>query len=461
MTTAQQAFTIPGFAGTIIRPGDPGYDPARAIWNAMHDRRPALIALCTSAQDVAAAVRYGQEEGLRIAVRCGGHSVAGHSVCDGGLVIDLRAMNAVSVDPATRRAIVGGGVLLRELDQATQAHGLVVPSGAISHTGLGGLALGGGMGRLMRRFGLTIDNLLSAEVVTADGRILRASPDEHPDLFWAIRGGSGNFGVVTEFEFTLHELSEILILAMFHPMADVSSVLTRADEEMADNARDELIWFGFGGKAPPLPWIPQDLFGVHGMLSLIEWSGDKAEGQVLLGRFAEELSPSAMFTAPMPFLALQTMFDEMFGPGAHTYIKAGFATELTSALQEAITERIACTGSPLTQVELLPMGGAIARVGADATAFPHRDARWLFNIRATWEPGSGADDAEIAWVRDAFAAFEPHMTGGAYVNFMAADDSGFGTGRHTGTLRRLEAVKAAYDPDNVFRCNQNLAAAAR
>jgi FAD/FMN-containing dehydrogenase len=455
MTAAQEVLTIPGFTGTVIRPGDSSYDTARAIWNAMHDRRPELIALATSPQDVAAAVRYGRDRGLPIAVRCGGHSMPGHSVVDDGIVIDLRAINAVDVDPVARRVTVGGGALLGELDQATQAHGLVVPSGSVSHTGLGGLVLGGGIGRLMRRFGLTIDSLLSAEVVTADGRILRASPGEHPDLFWGIRGGGGNFGVVTEFEFTLHQLSEMLILGMFHPVADAPAVFARADELMAAGAPDELIWNILGGKAPPLPWITPNLFGLPGVLSLVEWSGDRAEGQARLGALAEELAPAAAFSAPMPHLVMQTLVDDMFGPGLRTYIKAGFAAELPGSLIGALAEQIGRIGSPFSQVEVLGMGGAIARVDPDATAFPHRDARWLFNIHATWDAAS-ADDAEIAWARGAFAVFEPYLTGGTYLNMMSADEKGIGTGPHARTLRRLQAVKAVYDPDNVFRLNQNI-----
>jgi FAD/FMN-containing dehydrogenase len=251
---------------------DPGYDRARAIWNAMHDRRPVLIARCTSPHDVAAAIRYGRDHTLPIAVRGGGHSLPGHSVCDGGIVIDLRPMNAVRVDPVRRRARVGGGALLSEVDHATQEHKLVVPAGTVSHTGIGGLALGGGVGRLMRHVGLTIDNLLAAEVVTADSHILRASATYYPDLFWAIRGGGGNFGVVTEFELALHQLSELLILAMVHPLSAARSVLECARETMRSDPPNELYWTSFLRKAPPLPWVPPDLVGEPGIISLIERS---------------------------------------------------------------------------------------------------------------------------------------------------------------------------------------------
>ena len=255
---------IPGFAGQLIGPDHDEYDELRAVWNAMHDRRPALIARCATAGDVAAAIGYARAEGLVIAVRGGGHSLPGFSTCDGGLVIDLRPMNQVSVDPVTRRATVGGGALLRDLDQATQRHGLVVPAGVISHTGVAGLTLGGGVGLLMRRFGLTIDSLRAAEVVTADGRILRAAADQHPDLFWAIRGGGGNFGVVTEFEFALHELSQLTVLRMYHEMAGAHRVLGRAQQVIAGGAPDELLWTSFARKAAPLPWMPASMVGRPG-----------------------------------------------------------------------------------------------------------------------------------------------------------------------------------------------------
>jgi FAD/FMN-containing dehydrogenase len=244
--------TIPGFGGTLLRPDENGYDAARAVWNAMHDRRPALIARPRTPQEVAAAIAYARAENLLLAVRAGGHSMPGHSTCDDGLVIDLRALDRVTVDPVHKRATVGGGALLGDLDRATQQHGLVVPAGVVSHTGVAGLTLGGGVGRLMRRFGLTIDSLLSAEVVTADGKILRASPEVYPELFWALRGGGGNFGVVTEFEFALHELSELLILATFHPLDEARKVIERGRREMADpGARDELLWTSFlMGTAP-------------------------------------------------------------------------------------------------------------------------------------------------------------------------------------------------------------------
>ena len=447
---------IPGFGGQVVDREHPEYEGARQVWNAMHDRRPELIARCATSDDVAAALAFGRQNGLPIAVRCGGHSMPGHSTCDDGLLIDLRALNAIVVDPVARRATVGGGALLGEVDKATQAHGLVVPAGVVSHTGAGGLTLGGGVGRLMRRFGLTIDSLLSAEVVTVDGRTLRASEREHPDLFWGLRGGGGNFGVVTEFEFALHELSELLVLAMFHPVDDVHAVLRRGRDEMAaPNAPDELLWTSFLRKAPPMPWVPPELVGRPGIVSLVEWSGDLAAGREVLEPIQRELAPAAGSLEPVAFLAIQTMTDEIFAHGKRTYIKAGFAPALSGGL---IDELARCGGevdSELSQIEVLAMGGAIARVAPDATAFPHRDAAWLINVPAMWEdPRDG--EAEIAWARRSFARLQPHLAEGRYVNFMDGDEEPAASGAYGVTLARLRDVKRAYDPNNVLRLNQNI-----
>ena len=287
--------------------------------------------------DVAAAIGFARAEGLPIAVRGGGHSMPGHSTCDGGLVIDLRELSRITVDPVTRRATVGGGALLGDVDRATQRHGLVVPAGVVSHTGVGGLTLGGGVGRLMRRFGLTVDSLLSAEVVTADGRTLRASADQHPDLFWALRGGGGNFGVVTEFEFALHELSELVILASFHPLDQARRVIGPGRREMADPAaRDELLWTSFLRRASEVPWMPPGLVGRHGIMSLVEWSGDAGEGRAVLAKIRDELQPAASDLSVVPFLVMQTITDDLFGHGLRTYIKAGFAADLTDGLIDAL-----------------------------------------------------------------------------------------------------------------------------
>jgi FAD/FMN-containing dehydrogenase len=451
----QASLTVPGFGGRLVGRDHAGYDAARTVWNAMHDRRPELVAYCAGPADVVAAIAYARGRGLPIAVRSGGHSMPGHSVCDDGIVIDLRDIRQITVDPAARRATVGGGALLGEVDRATQAHGLVVPAGVVSHTGAGGLTLGGGVGRLMRRFGLTVDSLLAAEVVTADGEVLRASPTEHPDLFWGLRGGGGNFGVVTEFEFALHELSELVILGMFQPLGSVRAVLEAGRAAMGPGAPDELLWTSFLRKAPPLPWMPAELVGTPGIMSLVEWSGDAREGRARLGEIERSLAPAAASLERVPFLEIQTLTDEIFGPGKRTYIKAGFARSLTDELIETLSTCGAEVGSPLSQIEVLAMGGAIARVDPAATAFAQRDAGWLLNIPAMWEDPADTE-REVAWARRSFAALEPHLMEGRYVNFMDGDEDPAGSGAYAGTFERLRAVKRAYDPENVFRLNQNI-----
>ena len=448
--------TIPGFGGTLLRPDENGYDAARAVWNAMHDRRPALIARPRTPQEVADAIAYARAENLLIAVRAGGHSMPGHSTCDDGLVIDLRALDRVTADPVRKRATVGGGALLGDLDRATQQHGLVVPAGVVSHTGVAGLTLGGGVGRLMRRFGLTIDSLLSAEVVTADGKILRASPDQYPELFWALRGGGGNFGVVTEFEFALHELSELLILATFHPLDETRKVIERGRREMADPAaRDELLWTSFLRRANDVPWIPPELVGRHGIMSLVEWSGHPEDGRAKLTEIRDDLAPAASDLSVVPFLFMQTVTDDLFAHGLRTYIKAGFAAGLPDALIDVLLDRAALLESPISQVELLALGGAISQVSPEATAFPFRNARWLINIPATWRDAAD-DQREIGWARATYAAIRPHLSEGSYVNFMGDDEDDTAAAAYGRTIERLQQVKAIYDPENTFRLNQNI-----
>ncbi|MEU4237327.1 FAD-binding oxidoreductase [Actinoplanes sp. NPDC026619] len=440
----------------LVRPNDPGYDADRRVWNAMHDRRPALIAHCDSVADVVAAVRLAQDQNLEIAVRGGGHSMPGFSTVDDGIVIALDGLRAITVDPARRVLVAEGGALLGDVDRAAQEHGMVVPAGVISHTGVAGLTLGGGVGRLMRRFGLTIDSLLAAEVVTAAGDVVTATETENPDLFWALRGGGGNFGVVTKFTYRTHELTTIPVLACFHSLDDAPRVLARAQETIADPATPrELLWTSFFRKGHPLPWMPPALVGTPGLMTVIEWSGDVDEGMKLLGEMRDELAPIAATVDPVPFLTLQTAGDEMFRHGLHTYVKAGFTAALTPALVAELIERGRLIGSEISQIELLAQGGAIADVATDATAYPHRTADWLVNIPASWvDPADG--DSELAWVRASYAAVRPHLDGTSYSNFMDADEASDEQTAYGSTLRRLQRVKAQWDPANVFHLNQNV-----
>jgi hypothetical protein len=413
------------------------------------------VVRCLGAADVAHAVTFAREEKLLVAVRAGGHNIAGHAVCDGGLLIDLSLMKSVNVDSASETARVEPGATLADFDKEAQAFGLATPLGINSTTGVAGLTLGGGFGWTTRKFGLTIDNLISADVVTADGRLVRASAKEHPDLFWALRGGGGNFGVVTAFEFALHELSELTILASYHHMDDARRVLSMAQQVMSDGAPDELLWTSFVRKAPPLPWMPTGIVGRPGLMSVIEWSGDPETGRKLLGEFRGELRPIAGDLGGVPFGQIQTEGDEFFGPGLLSYVKATFADELTAELIDVLADRGRRLGSEVSQIEVLSMGGAIRRVAPDATAFPHRNASWLINVPASWR--SAADtDREISWVRGTFAALQPVCSGGAYVNFMDADERASGQVAYGATLRRLQAVKAVYDAGNIFRLNQNI-----
>ena len=446
---------IDGFDGDVVASGDARYDEAREVWNAMHDKHPALIAFCESTADAAAAVRFAVAEGLAIAVRSGGHSLPGHSTVEGGIVIDLRGLNAIEVDPEARRARVGGGALLGELDIATQAHGLVVPAGVVSHTGVAGLTLGGGVGRQMRRLGMTIDSLLGAELVTATGEVVRASADENPDLFWALRGGGGNFGIVTEFEFEAHEMGDLMILATFNPMDEAPRVLALA-EEVAATAPDELLWTSFLRRAQPQVWLPDEWVGTLGVVSLIEWSGaDLEEGRRVLAEIAERVAAPVSSIEQVPFLMIQTAGDELFGHGKRSYVKAGYLDALSPQAIETLIEVASDVTSEFSQVEVLGVGGAIARVDADATAFPHRDAAWLVNIPASWVDAS-EDEREMEWARRVYRSIEPLMTGGAYANFMGDDEDDGAATAYGDTLDRLRRVKAEWDPDNVFRLNQNI-----
>jgi FAD/FMN-containing dehydrogenase len=447
-----------GLRGEVIGVDDAAYDESRRVWNGAIDRRPLAVAMCLDEADVQAAVGFAVAQGLALAVRSGAHSMSGASVVDDGLVVDLSRMNQVRVDPEARRAFVGGGALLGDVDAATQVHGLAVPAGLVSHTGVAGLTLGGGMGWLTRLGGLTIDNLCSARVVTADGEVRIASPSENADLFWAIRGGGGNFGVVTEFEFRAHELSVLPILAAFHPLERATEVLRIGQETMsAPDARDELLWTSFLRRGPAeAPWMTEALEGVPGIMSLIEWSGEIDEGRELLREIEHELDPPAGELADVPYLTIQSITDELLAPGTlHAYLKAGFAAALTDALIDRVIDRGSRVGSRLSVIEVLALGGAIDRVAPGETAFPHRGSQWLINIAGQWHDPAATED-EIAWVRETFAALEPHLTGGAYSNFMGDDEVQAAGVAYGATLERLQRIKAIYDPENVFRLNQNI-----
>jgi hypothetical protein len=367
-------------AGPVIAPDDEGYDDARRLWNTIHDRRPAAIAQCTSAADVAAAVRFARTAGLEIAVRGGAHSVPGFSSVDGGLVVDLRLMNGVTVDPTARRARVQGGALLGDVDAAAQAHGLAVPAGVVSHTGVGGLTLGGGMGWLTRLGGLTIDNLLSAEVVLADGRVVRASAEEHPDLFWALRGGGGNFGVVTEFEFRLLPVGPIVPFGLFFWSAEQGREALRLCREVTrDLPRTVSLFPAAGLTAPPAPFVPAEHVGATGYAALVAGFGDPAEHAAVVDRIRAELPPLFDLVTPMPFTAVQQLIDEPNAWGLYEYDKSAYVEELSDEVIDLVVEGVRGKTSPLSIVLFYRLDGAYCDARGEDTAFGgDRTPRWTF-----------------------------------------------------------------------------------
>jgi FAD/FMN-containing dehydrogenase len=444
--------------GPVLAPADEGYEEARKVWNADVDRRPAAIVECTSAADVAAAVRFARSEGLEIAIRGGGHSVPGMSSVDGGLVIDLRLLNAVSVDPATRRARVQGGALMGDVDAATQAHGLAVPMGLISHTGIGGLTLGGGMGWLTRLGGLTVDHLLSAKVVDADGRVLRAAPDENPDLFWALRGGGGNFGVVTEFEFRLLEAGPMVDFGLFfwdqerggealRLMRDVAAELPRSMTAIPAAALT----------APPAPFVPVEHQGKLGYALLLVGFGEAGEHQRVADRIRATLPPLFDVVSPMPFTAVQQLVDDANAWGFYSYDKSGYFAELTDEVIDVLTDHVPRRTSPLSVVLFYRLDEAYCEVADDETAFGgDRTPRWTgFIVGLT--PTPEMLPAERDWVRSLWEALRPHMLGaGTYVNALETQEAGEVEAAYGAKYARLASVKAAYDPGNVFHRNVNI-----
>ncbi|MGH3681341.1 MAG: FAD-binding oxidoreductase [Natronosporangium sp.] len=451
-----------GFAGTVLKQGDPGYDAARSVWNAMVDRRPALIAGCTRTEDVVAAVRYGREAGLAIGVRCGGHSILGLPIQDGGLLLDLTPMGAVRVDPERRRAWVQGGALLGALDQATQPYALATTAGNVSHTGVGGLTLGGGMGWLARRYGLSCDNVVSFELVTADGEVLRVSDDENPELCWGLRGGGGNFGVVTEFEFQLHQTgTESLLVEHFYPVERAAAALRGWRELIADGPRAATFtaWFGTAGDWPYLP-------AEHRNRRLASigyiWVGDMAEGRRLLPELRGLGAPVAERADEMSYLDLQRMDDT--GRQAHAvrrYWKGHYLRELSDGAVDAYLAMPDGRPDPELDPALLPSvslqsyGGAIADVAQDATAFANRDTLVELVAAARWtDPAQ--DTERMAAARRYAAALEPYASG-VYVNVLTDEGAGGVRRAYRGeTLTRLTALKDRYDPENVFHLNQNV-----
>jgi len=442
--------------GAVLVPEDADYEEARTVWNAAIDRRPGVIARCSNSSDVSAAVRFGVENGLEIAVRGGAHGVSGKAVVDDGLMIDLSAMNSVVVDPERRRVRVGGGALLADMIAATQEHGLASPVGLVGHTGVGGLTLGGGMGWLTRKHGLSIDNLVSAEVVTADGQTRRASQAEHPKLFWAIRGGGGNFGVVTEFEFALHPVGPIVQVALLFWDLDRGREVLRLGEELGGSLPEELNVVIAGLNAPPAPFVPAEYQLQQGYGMIVVGFGAPEEHEELVQQIREALPPLWDFVTPMPYLALNQILDEDNRWGQYDYEKGGQVAEITDEVIEAVTQHFPHKQSPGTAVLFYRVDGAYSSVGDDDTAFGgDRSPGWyVFTVAVC--PTAEMLPAEREWARGLHSALAPHMVARTYVNAVDEDHSDVAAAYGAEKYQRLADIKGFYDPDNVFHRNANI-----
>ncbi|AFO58531.1 MULTISPECIES: FAD-binding oxidoreductase [unclassified Natrinema] len=446
--------------GDVLRPDNDGYDEAREIWNAMIDREPAVVVRAAGAADVMETVPFAREHDLEIAIKGGGHNVAGDAVCDDGLVLDLSSMNEVHVDPIRQTARVGPGAVLHDLDGETQAHGLATPAGFISTTGVAGLTLGGGVGYLSRKHGLTVDNLLSVDLVTADGEFVRASANENPDLFWAVRGGGGNFGVVTSFEFELHELGPTVEAGpVVWPFEDARAVLREAASFMRD-APDEVSCLPILRHAPPAPFLPESVHGELVLLIAMIYAGDPEEGARELQPLSGLGDPIGDALGPKPYTAFQSMFDDAVGPGARNYWKSHYLDDLTGDCIDVFCDYADRMTSPDSAIGMLSLGGKVARKPHDATPYPHREATWVVNIQSRWhEPDE--DERHVEWTRELFEAIAPFSTGGVYVNFMSEDegDERVRAAYGEAIYERLATVKTEWDPQNVFHLNQNISPA--
>lgn len=448
---------IDGFRGRLIGPDHADYDIAREVWNGAIDRHPCLIARCVGTADVVAAVRFARDHDLEIAIRGGGHNVAGTAVCDDGIVIDLSAMRAVRVDPVHRRAWVQGGALWGDVDRETQAHGLATTGGIVSHTGVAGLTLGGGVGWLMRKHGLTVDNLLAADVVTAAGEMLRVSEDEHPDLFWALQGGGGNFGVVSSFEFRLHRVGPAVLAGpILWDASDAGEVL-RFYRDFVRDAPDELGTVVRFGTAPPLAVIPEHLHWRPVVMVGICYIGPIESGEQQIGPLRAFRAPLLDLVGPAPYVGFQSALDSTVVHGWNYYWKSTHLPELRDDLIDAIVAHAFSCSSPRSYAAMFHLKGAVGRVAEGATAFGNRQASHAITLDGVWRPGEDFGDRDTAWARKFFDALGRYREG-VYVNFLGGDEDPDRVREAYGdsVYDRLVGVKTTYDPDNVFHHNQNI-----
>ena len=443
------------FRGDVILPFDAGYNEVRQIWNAMIDRRPALIVRCTSPEDVVQAVGFARQHNLLVSIRGGGHNIAGNAVCDDGLMIDLPLMKNVQVNPDSRRATVEPGCTLADFDRAAQVYGLATPLGINSTTGVAGLTLGGGFGWLSRKYGMTVDNLISVDVVTADGRQVHASETENDDLFWGLRGGGGNFGIVTRFEFQLHPVGpDVLSGLIVFPFAEAKSVLTQF-ARFTETMPDELNVWMVTRKAPPLPFLPEHVHGKEIVALAVCYAGDPAEGEKLIKPLRGFGTAYGEHIGVQPFSAWQQAFDPLLTPGARNYWKSHNFVQLSDGAIDTIIEFAGTLPSLQSEIFIGTIGGQTGRVAPDAMAYSSRDANYVMNVHCRWEPAA-EDGRCIAWAREFFAKAQPFASSGAYINFLTQDESDRIAFAYGSTYKRLVELKKKYDPTNLFRMNQNI-----
>jgi FAD/FMN-containing dehydrogenase len=441
--------------GSVLVPDDPGYEEARQVWNAMIDRRPTVIVQCAQADDVPPVIRFARKNGLELSIRGAGHNIAGNALCDNGVTIDFSRMKNVRVDVGKKRAYVEPGATLANLDEATQAHGLATPVGINSTTGIAGLTLGGGFGWLTRKYGMTIDNLVSVEVITAQGKKLRASETENEDLFWAIRGGGGNFGVVTQFEFKLFSVGpEIVAGLIVFPFNQAKQILTKY-RQFVNSAPEELNVWAVLRKAPPLPFLPETVHGREVIILPIFYSGAVAEAEKLIAPLRAFGTALGEHIGAQPYVQWQKAFDPLLTPGARNYWKSHNFTELADGALNAVIEFAAKLPSPQCEIFIGQIAGAANRIAADAMAYGHRDAKFVLNVHTRWDEAKD-DQKCIAWAREFFKASAPYASAGAYVNFMTAEESDRVAAAYGSNYKRLAEIKRRYDPENVFHFNQNI-----
>lgn len=441
--------------GSILVPDDPGYEEARQVWNAMIDRRPAMIVQCADDDDVPSAITFARQNKLEISIRGAGHNIAGNALCNGGLTIDFSKMKNARVDAEKRRAYVEPGATLADLDEATQRYGLATPVGINSTTGIAGLTLGGGFGWLTRKYGMTVDHLVSVDLVTAEGRKIRASETDNPDLFWALRGGGGNFGVVTRFEFQLFPVGpEIFAGLMVFPFSQAKQILNKYRQFVKSAPEDLNVWVVLR-KAPPLPFLPENVHGKEVVVLPIFYTGAAAEAEKLIAPLRAFGEPYGEHLGLQPYVAWQKAFDPLLTAGARNYWKSHNFTEIAGEAVDLIVEFAGKLPSPQCEIFIGLIAGAPNRIAPEAMAYGHRDAKFVLNVHARWDEVED-DQKGIAWARGFFEASKPYASAGAYVNFMTAEESDRVIAAYGANYERLAQIKKRYDPDNIFHLNQNI-----